>query len=324
MRTLPTFMCAWDAYQRLDADKLNTAIKSLKRLAERDVAYPPVYYLLARLILRNSPLAKVEKGKPHPETEALTKYLERYIALLKIQDTRDQRAEATLATIITREGAGTVIAAAQSQVIGDRQVVLAGASLGHERISVSTACCVVRDQAGKRYLLAAGYTFAESPEGAVVISPATADGGTPDNDRVGTFERLYERPEGGSVALILLDETAEASNAFGGGKEMKSVAAVPKPGETVSLYGRTSGLSQGQVGTLDVTLDIALKAGQTTKMSGLVLTDTRISQPGDSGAPVVDSQGRLVGMHYGASKDVSMFIPLKPIFDELKLELVVN
>jgi hypothetical protein len=56
-------------------------------------------------------------------------------------------------------------------------------------------------------------------------------------------------------------------------------------------------------------------------MEGVIET-TSISGAGDSGAPVVTEDGKLVGMVYAGSGTTSIVIPIGPILDALDVELV--
>lgn len=48
------------------------------------------------------------------------------------------------------------------------------------------------------------------------------------------------------------------------------------------------------------------------------------SSPGDSGAPVVTEDGKLVGLLFAGANDQTFVMPIQPILAALKVELGVN
>jgi hypothetical protein len=97
-------------------------------------------------------------------------------------------------------------------------------------------------------------------------------------------------------------------------------------GEEIRMVGRTSGVVKGKVIGVNVTAAIGLPEppGFVT-FNGLVAcageNGKALSQPGDSGAPVVNTHNQLVGMLYAGSDDRSLFIPIRPILEALEVEL---
>ncbi len=102
------------------------------------------------------------------------------------------------------------------------------------------------------------------------------------------------------------------------------------PGDVVRMVGRTSGLVHGKVTALGVTEPVAgirQMAGAVT-FGGLVACvgadGKALSKAGDSGAPVVNDKNELLGMIYAGGPGGSYFIPIAPVLQALKVELVTK
>jgi hypothetical protein len=318
------FMRAWSDYQLLvprkdqltndDRIALRNAIGVTDDLLGRDKTYPPLYNLAANLTL----LEKGPEGMTAGERDRVRELLRRYLAeLAALGLGEDDAAKKNLAALEVARPAAARVAEAVGEAAGRAsamgvpatRVALAGASIAPEGIqTAASACCIVRDADGGRYLLTADYIFTRGP-GEVVLSPAAVDSTAV--NRIGIFARRYLlRPSPVGMALIRLDDNVEGVNEIPELGAFADVAEMPQPGAMVQLFGRSSTLRTGKV------LD-----DRPAGMAGLVATE-RISEAGDGGAPVLDEQGRLVGMAYAASKEVSGVLPLAPIFSELQLTLV--
>jgi hypothetical protein len=64
---------------------------------------------------------------------------------------------------------------------------------------------------------------------------------------------------------------------------------------------------------------------QTATIKGIsgafLTTDKRVTQPGDAGAPVVDTQGALIAMGYQGTGEASQLLTIDWVFQRKKLEL---
>jgi S1-C subfamily serine protease len=88
-------------------------------------------------------------------------------------------------------------------------------------------------------------------------------------------------------------------------------------GTNIRAVGRTSGLQTGRIESVEVDgIKIHLGPGRVVIFSGLIET-TPFSQPGDSGAPVLTEDGRLLGFVYAASPEVTLVMPILPVLDAL-------
>ena len=82
-------------------------------------------------------------------------------------------------------------------------------------------------------------------------------------------------------------------------------------GETIELYRGSNYTTSGKVLRKSVDVDISGAHGKETH-NGLLET-TKISTPGDSGAPVIDLEKRVVGMLYAGSSSASVIVPIELI-----------
>jgi hypothetical protein len=322
------FMEAWSDYRRLiprknalseaDQKALLEAIGVTDRLLAPGKTYPPLFNLAGNLrLLQTRPEAMTDQQRDEVR-RLLNAYLEQ---LAELGLAEDEAAKKNLAALEVAAPAARRVAEAVGRAAHEDptapapRVALAGASVSPEGVdTAASACCIVRDPGGNRYLLTAGYIFSGGG-GQPVLSPARVDGGTADN-RVGVFERNYPSAGAASVALVRLDDAVQLSNVIPPLGPITGVAAPPAPGAKVKLFGRSSGLREGQV--LGTGSKVLPDGG------GEFLTVTRISSPGDGGAPVVDERNQLVGMLYAASAEESLVLPLKPILDALQLTLAVG
>jgi S1-C subfamily serine protease len=83
-------------------------------------------------------------------------------------------------------------------------------------------------------------------------------------------------------------------------------SATVKPGQRVSAVGNTGGVggsprvSTGQVTALRQTITVSDDGGGASRLTGLIKTSVPL-QPGDSGGPLLDGAGRVIGINTAAS-----------------------
>jgi len=96
--------------------------------------------------------------------------------------------------------------------------------------------------------------------------------------------------------------------------------AEPQLGMPVQKSGRTTGLTQGFVEQIDVTVNVDYN-GRMACFTNQIITN-RMSAPGDSGSAILDTERRVVGLLFAGSEHVTIFTPIQRILTQLGLELV--
>ena len=84
-----------------------------------------------------------------------------------------------------------------------------------------------------------------------------------------------------------------------------------KIGEEVELYRGPNFTTKGTVTRKSV--EASIEGAHGTESHQDLLETTSMASPGDSGAPVIDRAGRIVGILYAGSRDKSLIIPIERI-----------
>jgi S1-C subfamily serine protease len=299
-----------------------TALKETERLLDgliqQKSRFPLVYKLAAQIAY--------SKGQM---MEAIA-HLESYKEVWPPGLPEDREASQLLARYKEELKAGEQVAAvAAAQGAPDlrsrQRPVRPGISASSSVRSAGTICCLVRDKHapdGALYILSAAEVFG-TRQGTPVLQPGTADGARPAADVIGYLDFRAAAAEqaatpGSLGALARLTVEAEPATPyfpFAG-------TASPQIGQTVRKVGRTTGMTQGTVTEIDATVNISTSDGVRTFHSLTGVRGSGFSAGGDSGAPVVDEQNRLIGMVYAGSAEVTYIAPIIPILEHFHVELV--
>lgn len=87
-------------------------------------------------------------------------------------------------------------------------------------------------------------------------------------------------------------------------------------GTAVKKSGRTTGLTTGEILQVDVTADVQYGAGQVARFTDQLLAGP-LSQGGDSGSAVLDSDNRLVGLLFAGSDNTTIINRIEHVFSAL-------
>jgi len=175
----------------------------------------------------------------------------------------------------------------------------AGTSIGTSA-SAGSACCLVQDANGQRYLLTMSQLFGDAKPGQPVFSP----GGRKEGMRIGELARRGADVLSGALVKLAPGVQIDASLPKYG--PIRRVETQYRPGDQVRAIGRGSGLSVGSI--------LALRGND--------FVTTIPQEAGDLGAPVVNSSNELIGMIYAGKDDVAYVLPIEPILKELGVTLV--
>ena len=91
-------------------------------------------------------------------------------------------------------------------------------------------------------------------------------------------------------------------------------------GTSVKKSGRTTGYTEGVIEQLDVTVDVQYGTNLVARFTDQLMTGA-MSQGGDSGSAVLDSQNRLVGLLFAGSEQTTIINRIEHVFDSLNLSL---
>ena len=96
--------------------------------------------------------------------------------------------------------------------------------------------------------------------------------------------------------------------------------AEPELCQVVQKMGRTSGLTQGTVTQISVTVDVDY-GGRTARFTDQVFAGP-MSSPGDSGSSVLTLDRHVVGLLFAGSEQVTIFTPIRRILDRFDITLL--
>jgi len=91
-------------------------------------------------------------------------------------------------------------------------------------------------------------------------------------------------------------------------------------GAAIKKSGRTTGLTQGQILQVDVTVDVQYGPSQVARFADQLLAGP-MSQGGDSGSAVLDSGNRLVGLLFAGSPNSTIINRIEHVFSAFALRI---
>ena len=175
-------------------------------------------------------------------------------------------------------------------------------------------CCIVKDAAGHDYLLSAARVFGSAADERIV-QPAVRDGGREADivaDRAQSTETMSFaklRPKIGANPQVL--ELGD----------IKGFESKPANDVVVVTCGFDGKRKEGKVVNTGIPLDIVIDPAAGTKIHLENVTVTSAILDAEIGAPVLTSEGKLVGMIFAASKARTVVLPVEPVLKKLGFEL---
>lgn len=91
-------------------------------------------------------------------------------------------------------------------------------------------------------------------------------------------------------------------------------------GLPIQKSGRTTGLTQGQIDQIDVTVNVQFGAGRIAQFTDQLMAGP-MSQGGDSGSAVLDMDRNLVGLLFAGSDSTTIMNRIQNVFSELNVSL---
>ncbi|RNA69344.1 hypothetical protein [Alteribacter keqinensis] len=218
--------------------------------------------------------------------------------------------------------------------------VKGGWSVGHPDITAGTAGAIVfnRDESSqvKYYILSNNHVLANSNRASIgdpIIQPGSVDGGKGPEDQVATLSRFIPIDLTPDVRLEDHDNVVDAAIAEGSIQELDREVYwsgyvkgwIPKEsvevGTRIKKTGRTTGYTTGEILAVDATLDINFGNNQVARFHDQILT-SNISEGGDSGSLVTDSENRAVGLLFAGSPQVTILNHIENVKNLLNIDFM--
>ena len=192
-----------------------------------------------------------------------------------------------------------------------------GVSTGHPDITAGTIACRVTDGTNF-YALSNNHVYANSNEaslGDAVIQPGTYDKGSSPADDIGTladfepivFSRRARNEIDAAIAISTIADLGNATPAAGYGTPNSTIVDA-SIGQQVQKFGRTTGLTTGNVTGLNATVNVGYGPGQTAKfVKQIIIEPGGFSAGGDSGSLIVTEVGNNpVGLLFAGSSSITV------------------
>jgi hypothetical protein len=213
-----------------------------------------------------------------------------------------------------------------------------GVSTGHPAVTAGTIGARVTDGV-RTFALSNNHVFAANNggrEGDNLLQPGIADGGRDPDDAIGTlfdFEPLHFcrllvcQPNriDAAIALTTPDELGTSTPEGGYGKP-RSWTHEPELGLSVQKYGRTTGLTKGQITGVHATIDVSYRTGTARFEDQIVVSGSGFSAPGDSGSLIVTkgvllADRRPVGLLFAGTSNTTVANRIDLVLDRFGVQV---
>ncbi|MBC8217464.1 MAG: Ig-like domain-containing protein [Planctomycetes bacterium] len=213
---------------------------------------------------------------------------------------------------------GKIYALADPTARYDRPVPT-GVSTGHPDITAGTIGCRVKDVDGNVYALSNNHVYANENLASIgdnVLQPGAYDGGVNPGDAIGTladfepivFKRRARNEIDAAIALTNTNLVGTATPDDGYGvPNSETVGAFV--GKKVKKFGRTTGLTQGEITGVNATVTVGYGSGKTARfVKQIIIEPGDYSAGGDSGSLIVTDDDNLnpVGLLFAGSSTLTV------------------
>lgn len=220
-----------------------------------------------------------------------------------------------------------------------------GYSVGHPDITAGTLGAVVKDVAGRCYILSNNHVLANSNNaniGDSALQPGTYDGGQDPQDAIASlaaFEPINFDGSSNTIDAAIAELVSPVSNfvtaqtpAAPVGYGAPGTVEVPAwPGQSVQKFGRTTGLTSAAVTEVEVSANICyecagpfcMRCKKAARFDHLIATED-MSGGGDSGSLIVTNDGTKnpVGLLFAGSSTRTLANQIDLVLNALGVEVV--
>jgi hypothetical protein len=184
--------------------------------------------------------------------------------------------------------------------------------------SAGTIGWFIVDENGAVYAISNNHVWARENKGSPsdpLLQPGRLDGGDPEKDVLFTLLDYVPIDFSGGVnkADVAVANILDYSSVYMSILNVGGVSGkrVPGVGEAVSKMGRSTGLTKGTVTDDSATLLIGYDTGTATFTDVIIAQGSGVIKAGDSGSPVLTSDGRFAGLVFAGNDEGSVLVACK-------------
>ncbi len=202
-----------------------------------------------------------------------------------------------------------------------------GCSIGHVRSTAGTLGCLVRGGEGE-FILSNNHVLAATNlgvRGDYIVQPGPADGGRVPEDAIARLVDYIpldfsgENELDAAIARPLSEELVTPEILEIGEPRGK---AEPELSAEVVKSGRTTGLTRGEIGVVEATIDVLYGLKRVRFVGQCVVTTPKFSAGGDSGSVVLYPESKkVVGLLFAGSEEATVFTPIGTVLSRLDVSL---
>ncbi|RLC36750.1 hypothetical protein DRH29_03860 [candidate division Kazan bacterium] len=175
------------------------------------------------------------------------------------------------------------------------------------------------DEDGNIYLLSNNHVWANennASQGDPLIQPGLLDGGDPEQDIIAELYDWINIDFTGNPNTVdaALATPIDLSQVYMSIMEIGGITGKGDPALNViaKKVGRSTGYSEGTIIDVNATLNVEYDSGTALFQDVFIVqSDNVIVQPGDSGSPILDGEGRFIGLLFAGNEEGTTFVGCK-------------
>jgi len=183
------------------------------------------------------------------------------------------------------------------------------------------------DEDGNIYLLSNNHVWANennATQGDPIVQPGVLDGGDPENDVIAELYSWIDIDFSGNPNTVdaAIATPLDLSQVYTSIMVLGGVTgkADPQQDSKAKKVGRTTGYTEGIITDASATLNVDYNSGTALFQDVFIVQGEDVVQGGDSGSPVVDEQGRFLGLLFAGSDDGKTLVACKASNIELAFQ----